>query len=453
VPRPPGVNAVYSEDDIRELREADIPLEPREMRGERELAWFHHVLEAPRDRIWLLWRTATPDGKPLLRSPFLNDVLRLFAGEDVERAPLRAGQYYPETAEAASARDALNSLFATGVSVPSLLAKDAAHVVRGADVEKKRYSSAAFDVFDGVLDSVEHKEHIATKYGEDHVFSPTELEDYRTCPFKFFALRLLSLAEVERPDTAFDRRELGIVVHEVLEKFHRRYEGLPVADIPGEEALAVMRDLVDEVLDARRDRFTTVPEGILTVERASVHDRLTRYLIIEREDDERWRPVQFEAIYGGEEGAYPPLELDLDSGKICMRGRIDRIDEGEQGYRVIDYKTGYSPSAGDVKEGVALQLVAYALALERVIAPGGECVEGALWQVGTRKKLRVRDGGRQTKWEEAKPGFFAGVADALRGIRDAWFPPAPRPNVCSYCEARRMCRIDSSRVERKQGNG
>lgn len=449
IPSPPSVNAVYSEDDVRELRDAGIPLEPWEVRSEREFAGFHHVLQAPSDRIWILWRTATPDGKPLLRSPFLNDLLRLFPDEPIERAPLRAGQYYPALAEAASTRDALNHIFATKSKVPQCLADRFAHVIRGADIEKRRYSPAAFDAFDGILSAEAHIERIAVKYGQKHVFSPTELEDYRTCPFKFFAGRLLRLTQIDTPETAFDRRELGIVVHRVLEEFHGHYKGIPVREIPAEEALSVMRELVDAAFGARKDARTPTPEGILAAERISTHARMNRYLIVEREEKDAWRPVHFEVLFGGDHGPFPALEVETEAGPLRMRGRIDRVDEGAEGFRVIDYKTGYPPSAEDVKQGISLQLVTYALALEHVIAPGSKCVEGALLRVGTSVSRRVCEKGRTT-WEAAREGFFQGVVAALTGIRAAVFPPTPRPDVCAYCEARRVCRIDPSRIDRKQ---
>ena len=156
-----------------------------------------------------------------------------------------------------------------------------------------------------------------------------------------------------------------------------------------------------------------------------------------------------EAVFGNQ-GPYPPLAVPTDAGAIQMRGRIDRIDQGEEGYRVLDYKTGSLPTAGQVKEGISLQLVAYALALEQVIAPGAACVEGVLLQVGTSARVAVQQSGRSTSWEEARRGFFEGVAAALRGIREAAFPPTPQPDVCARCDARRMCRIDASRIRRKR---
>lgn len=448
-PGMPRINAVYSEDDVRELRMAGIPLELQEVRSLRELTWFHQVLEAATDRLSVFWRTAAPDGKPLLRSPFLNDLLRLFPDERIERRPLRASQYYPPLSEARSARDLLNNIFAAGSKLPPRFSEAFAHVTHGAAIEKRRYSPAPFDVFDGVPAGKENKETILAKYSEEHVFSATELEEYRQCPFRFFALRLLHLMQVDRPDTAFDRRDLGLVVHRVLEEFHRRYEGVPVSEIPVAEAETAMRELVESAFSDQAGGLSTVPEGILAAERLSAHERLQRYLEFERKADEVWRPRYFEAVFGEGECPYPPLAIATEAGTVHMRGRIDRIDEGGKGYRVVDYKTGAVPKAENLKQGISLQLVAYALALEQVIAPGAECVEGVLLQVGTDEKRRVREKG-QTNWDNTKEGFYKGVAAALEGIRGTWFPPAPQPDVCAYCDARRMCRIDASRVERKQ---
>src|SRR5690606_36491908 len=121
------------------------------------------------------------------------DLLGLFPARPVERPPLRACQYYPALSVAASTRDMLNNVFATQGALPNPRAKRFAHAVRGADIENQRYSPAPFDAFDGMLSKASNRETVAERFCEPHVFSATELEDYRQCPFRFFALRLLRL--------------------------------------------------------------------------------------------------------------------------------------------------------------------------------------------------------------------------------------------------------------------
>ena len=446
IPGSPGVNAVYSEEDVRELREAGIPLELRELRAEQEFAAFHHVLEAAQDRLWFLWRTATPDGKPLLRSPFLNDLLRLFPARPVERRPCaRASTIRPFPTPHPRAMCS-NNVFATQGALPNPCGAVSRTPCAARPVEKQRYSPAPFDAFDGMLSKASNRETVAERFGEPHVFSATELEDYRQCPFRFFALRLLRLMQVERPVAAFDRGVLGIVIHRILEEFHRRYEGVPAAGIPANEAEETMRALVDAVFAEHEAAMRTVPDGMLAAERLSVHERLQRYLAIECQDEATWRPAQFEAVFGNQGRIRPWPFRQTPAPSDARPHRPHR--SGRRRYRVLDTRP-VLPTAGQVKEGISLQLVAYARPRtgDRSEAPHAWKAFCSRWARPPGWRSTV---GRSTSWEEARRGFFEGVAAALRGIREAAFPPTPQPDVCARCDARRMCRIDASRIRRKR---
>ena len=60
-------------------------------------------------------------------------------------------------------------------------------------------------------------------------------------------------------------------------------------------------------------------------------------------------------------------EINIENAKlehgINIRGRIDRLDENQDQFRVIDYKTGYIPPIEDVLSGEAIQLPFYLLLL------------------------------------------------------------------------------------------
>jgi len=45
--------------------------------------------------------------------------------------------------------------------------------------------------YDGVLESAEARELLAGAWGEERAFSPTGLEGYATCPYRFFLGRVL----------------------------------------------------------------------------------------------------------------------------------------------------------------------------------------------------------------------------------------------------------------------
>ena len=53
---------------------------------------------------------------------------------------------------------------------------------------------------------------------------------------------------------------------------------------------------------------------------------------------------------------------------LTLSARIDRLDHGESGYAIIDYKTGRVPGLADVLAGEHVQLPFYALAIDRSVA-------------------------------------------------------------------------------------
>jgi ATP-dependent helicase/nuclease subunit B len=77
-----------------------------------------------------------------------------------------------------------------------------------------------------------------------------------------------------------------------------------------------------------------------------------------------FNPVEYEIDFG-EDGKYPPIIIELSSGeKVCLTGRIDRIDafESEKGtyVRIVDYKSGSKEfKLSDVYYGLQVQLVTY----------------------------------------------------------------------------------------------
>lgn len=56
--------------------------------------------------------------------------------------------------------------------------------------------------------------------------------------------------------------------------------------------------------------------------------------------------------------------LELGDAELTLHGRIDRLEQGPDGLRIGDYKTGEAPDEKAVRNGNAMQLLAYALLLE-----------------------------------------------------------------------------------------
>ncbi len=457
IPQLPPASAIYSEQDLDELAAVDVVLEGRRMAGARESALFHEVLGLATERLVITWQTLGQDDKEARRSPYLEDLLRMFPECDIERGVRRASEFYPEAADAASMRDVRNRAFAEDSRLCELFREEFAQALEGARIEQSRYGRSPFDVFDGILADAALVEGIAGRFGDGHEFSAAQLETYLACPFRFFVERILCVAPMEDPASEVTDLEHGLLTHAILESFHNGFAGTPVAEMDLEEAGLAMDACIEEAVSERAERVS-LPPGLIEVERRRLHTLLKRYLAIEHDADGAWRPAHFEVSFG--EARRPSddvlskaeaLVLDTSAGPLRIGGRIDRVDLRGEDARLVDYKTGAPPAAGDVRDGLSLQLALYALAFEECLAPGRRCAEAAFLKVGTSERRVCPSARGGLEWEDVKAAALERMGECVKGIRTGRFPPDAKGHPCRHCAVVRACRFEASRIERKRG--
>jgi ATP-dependent helicase/DNAse subunit B len=195
---------------------------------------------------------------------------------------------------------------------------------------------------------------------KSHVFTATDLENYRLCPYRFYASAYLGLKPEDPFEVELKPAEIGSLVHRVLERLLR-------GEVTRERAAAFLEEELKKIQEPRPH----LSKPLLNLQRG----RLTRMLDgfvgdLEREnaEDSAWKPRFFEWEFGG---ASSPLVLkDADGLPVPFRGRIDRIDvnEAKKLFLVIDYKTGSTKISGNqVKSGEALQLPIYLFAVRELL--------------------------------------------------------------------------------------
>ena len=94
-----------------------------------------------------------------------------------------------------------------------------------------------------------------------------------------------------------------------------------------------------------------------------------------------------------------------------------------------------------------MQLAVYALALEKLLMPDSECAEAVFVSIGRKDRRRLS---RNDSW--GRPDTVcATITRYVEGMRAARYAPAPADpdTACAYCSARRVCRYESGRIERK----
>ena len=288
-------------------------------------------------------------------------------------------------------------------------------------------------------------------------FSPTALQKFSTCPYQFYLSAIVRLAPREDPDRIeeIDPLQRGGLVHEVqfgvLGKL-RDKSLLPVSP----ETLERARVLLDRELDAvaARHRDELAPaiarvwdDAIVSI-RTDLRDWLRRTMAFSE-----WIPWRFELSFGLRElRDRDPHSRDeavpLDCG-VQLRGSIDLVERRADGaLRATDHKTGRSrvPNGAIVAGGAALQPVLYALVLEKMF-PDAKVQSGRLYYCTgaggyAEVDIPLDDYARRTVQD-----VVTIVGDALaRGF----FPAAPSPRACEYCDYRAVCGPhEEARVRKK----
>lgn len=220
---------------------------------------------------------------------------------------------------------------------------------------------------------------------QNHSFTATDLENYRLCPYRFYASAYLGLKPANPLEVELTPPEVGLVVHRVLERFLRD-------ETSAKGRLSPMQ-ILEEEMSRLTDERPALSQPLLSFQRKKIERMLESFvqgLERERTQASSWRPRYFEWSFGGNS---PPLILkDADGRTASFRGRIDRIDvnEAQKMFLVIEYKTGSSKVSGNqIKSGEALQLPIYLMAVKALLLQDYEPAGAVYHQLSDMSK---RDG-------------------------------------------------------------
>ena len=229
--------------------------------------------------------------------------------------------------------------------------------------------------------------------GQGLALSASDIETYRACPLRYKFARVLRV-----PQEPTINQRFGILVHQVLERYHRG-----PADIIG-------------LLDVGWPRHGFGDSDEERQLRAKAKAALLRYE--QRIAEEPVTPVWFEKAFTFTMGAH------------LLRGRVDRVDRlPGGGHELIDYKTGRPRSAAALREDVQLSL--YAIAARE--AWQLDASEQSYLYVLDDEKVRVPSDEIDAAWIEDTVGEVAG------GILAQDFEPTPSHAACSTCDFRIAC--------------
>jgi DNA helicase-2/ATP-dependent DNA helicase PcrA len=236
--------------------------------------------------------------------------------------------------------------------------------------------------------------------GAGLALSASDIQTYRACPLRYKFARVL---RIPTPQTVHQR--FGIVVHQVLERYHSG----------GGQRLDQMLELLEQVW--RRSALGESESELVLLQKARA--ALTRYH--ERLAEEPAESVWFERGFS------------FRIGPHHLRGRVDRVDRlcdgGEPQYELIDYKTSRPRTADELSDDVQLSLYALAAREDWELDSSRQ----AYYYVLDDVKVPVPP---RTDGMEELEGL---VLEVGAGILDQRFEPLPSRASCASCDYRVVC--------------
>ena len=433
-------------------------------RAREEPLLFELLQQSASDFLTISWaRRTNTTGAPKLPSPLLlasipGDAVRELASVDelyglgvIAKLPARLAGAAPAPAHARAGDWSRTMTALDGsdfrLAILEAAGKGAAQTLltrlwpahqRYADARRSR-NSGRFGAWDGVVPAEEMSD---SPLGRSA--SPTSLEDYATCPYRYYLKQVLRLGAVPEPAEALQMTPLdrGSMVHDILERWvlEARQTGAIWADFLADDT-RLMAIAEEEFEKQQRGGLSGLPATWAVVKHEVVAD--LRALLVE----ERRRAADGYAPLFDPEWGFEDLDLELPNGEtLRFGGRIDRVDRGPEGAIAIDYKTGAaSKQGGDYRSGAALQLPVYLQAVARETGDPVEEVRAEYWYATRRGKF-TRSGisGREVINDRQYWDALEAITDGIRGGR--FFPHPgdgnpPRPN-CRYCDYLSVCATD-----------
>ncbi len=233
--------------------------------------------------------------------------------------------------------------------------------------------------------------------GRGLMLSASDIDTYRICPLKYKFARVFRI-----PQEPTINQRFGIVMHQVLERFHTESGG----------SLERLRELFE--ISWRRSGFGESDDELQFRERAV--EALERYW--RQNDASEAEPVWFERSFA------------FKIGPHLLRGRVDRVDRHPDGsFELIDYKTGKAKTQDELREDV--QLSVYQMGARESWRL--ETSAQSYFYVLTGEKVPVEHSAEELERVRATVSEIAG------GILKQRFEPTPSPDVCRFCDYRIIC--------------
>jgi CRISPR/Cas system-associated exonuclease Cas4 (RecB family) len=278
-------------------------------------------------------------------------------------------------------------------------------------------------------------------------YSPSALQHYAACPYRFLLQAIHRLREREEavPIESLDPLTRGALFHKVQYELlgELKRDGLlPFRPERASEILTRLDATLNRVADSYRDELAPAIPQVWKSDIEDIRTDLRGWVRESARAAAEWLPLHFEFAFGMPFGPERDPESHREAATVLdhfrLRGSIDLIEEdaAHGKLRVVDHKTGKvrMPLPVSVGNGEVLQPLLYALAVEDLLkqpVTGGVlsyCTQLGNYSIQT---VPLDENGRKR---------VRCVLETIdEAIRNGFLPAAPRADACAYCDYARVC--------------
>lgn len=460
-------NWLYDDRERKELKAiGDLLLPVAASRRDEENLYFAVAVALAEESLTL----SCHEDAETLASPYLAEVLRLFAPGVVPREKYAAGQLFAGGYEESYspgdlAGKTLLDLAQPAGPPPAVADYVFANLLDG-DFRRRLAAEA-----DRSGDSV-YNGRVGLQGPRSAAYSITDLEAYAQCPFMYFANQVLKLEDWEEREEEAGLDIIGTIYHEVLAGFLRAHRRQTLRSEAVDDYLRELDALLDGVCVRLAAAGKLVNGKQWAYRRRRLAAILARWLEFEiaeqNSDGLAFTPAHLEWGFGlplregmDESSQTAPLELTAGGDVTRIVGKIDRIDAVGDKLAVIDYKRKYAPRFRDLADGLDLQAALYIMAVEQHLCPAdglvagggyysveGRRKDGGMWRselAGDIGHRAAKDAGNLTAedWTGLQQEIRLRVLTYCRDIEAGLFPVRPTGPCPPYCTARAICRYEA----------
>ena len=309
-----------------------------------------------------------------------------------------------------------------------------------------RWRQRKWSSYDGVCSqSEEVRQAMAPHRLRSRSYSPTSLQHFAVCPYRFLLAAIYRLAPYEVPGEIerLDPLTKGAIFHQIQAALLREVmqQGyLPINRSNLESVGLLLDQVVDSVAEDYREKLVPAIDRVWRDEIEHLRADLRGWLRRMAEVPDDWIPMLVEYGFGVPADPTQDVQSIPEPATIAegfmLHGVVDLVERKQTTLRVTDTKTGSNNlSEGTViGNGEKLQPVLYSLAVEAI-------------QKTTVAEARL-------SFPTSAGGFSQFVIPITQNSRDqglevlriidnaiacGFLPPAPREKGCDYCDFRRVC--------------